>query len=47
MAQVAWAFYDNCVCTVRPFDGYLMYTDIDLEKHSHFSTTYILDKINQ
>jgi len=43
MAQVTRAFYDNCVFSLRPFDGNMLYTDIDLEKHSHLSTTYILD----
>jgi len=43
MAQVAWAFHGTCVWTLRPFDGYMMYTDIDLEYHSHLSTTNILD----
>ena len=43
MAQVAWAFHGTCVWTSRPFDGYMMYTDIDLEYQSHLSTTYILD----
>jgi len=44
MAQVPlWAFHGTCVWTLRPFDGYMMYTDIDLEYNSHLSTSYILD----
>jgi len=43
MAQVARAFHGTCAWTSRPFDGYMMYTYIDLEYHSHLSTTYILD----
>jgi len=41
--QVAWALHGTCVWTLRPSDGFMMYTDIDLEYHSHLSTTYILD----
>jgi len=47
MAQVAWTFHGTCVWTLRPFNRYMKYTDIDLEKHSHLSTDYILDLINQ
>jgi len=43
MAQGAWEFHGTCAWTHMPFDGYMMYTDIDLEYHSHLSTTYILD----
>ena len=27
---------------LRPLDGYMMYTDIDFEYHSHISTTFNL-----
>ena len=43
LAQVSWAVHGTCVWTLRHFDRYMMYTDIELEYHSHLSTTYILD----
>jgi len=41
MTQAALAFNDSCDWPLRPFDGCMMYTDIDLEYRSHLSTTYI------
>jgi len=32
----------TCVWTLRPFDGWMMYTDIECEYHSHLSTTFNL-----
>jgi len=31
MAQGALVFHGTSACTGRPFDGYIMYTDIDCE----------------
>ena len=31
------------VSGLRPFDRYMMYTDIDLEYYTHNSSTYILE----
>jgi len=31
MAQGALVFHGTSVCTGRPFDGWIMYTDIDCE----------------
>ena len=47
MAHIAWEFHGTCVWTHMPFNGYMMYTYIDLEYQSHLSTTYISDEINQ
>jgi len=32
---------------LRPFDGYMMYTDIDLKYHLHLSNDYILDYLTK
>jgi len=53
IAQVVKSFHGTCVWTGtrvwthRPFDGYMVYTDIDLDYHSHLPTTYILYLITQ
>ena len=39
MAQVALAVHGTCVMYLRPVDGYVMYTNFELEYHSHISTT--------
>jgi len=36
MAQGALVFHGTSACTGRPFDGYMMYTDIDCDYHSSF-----------
>jgi len=38
MTQVALVKHGTGVGHRRPIDGYMMYTDIDFEYHSHLST---------
>jgi len=40
MAQVARLYHGTGVKYCRLVDGYLMYTDVDLNYHSHFLTTF-------
>ena len=41
MTQGAWGSHGTCAWSLRPFDGYMMYTDIDCKYHS-LSTTFNL-----
>ena len=39
MTQVTWVKHGTGFGYLRPNDGYMMFTDIDFEYHSHLSTT--------
>jgi len=39
ITQVAWLKHGTGVRYHRPVDGYMMYTNIDFEYHSHLWTT--------
>jgi len=41
MTQGALVFHGTSACTGRPFDGWIMYTDIDFE-NMHLSATFNL-----
>jgi len=45
MTQVASVKHGTGVRYCRPVDGYMMYTDIDFEYHSHLSKFYIQSNI--
>jgi len=40
MTEAAWVKQSTGGRGLWPVDGYMMYTDIDLEYHSHLSSTF-------